>query len=189
MMTNQYYLTEWNKKYNTDVRMYDMDFVLTYVTLVPLVNRELGTSFEVEEKYKEQAEKILKVKLVFGNGYHTPQRVTLLRKWKYDEKWEMNTFSGICPICWDGLTKEKILDYLNAIHNVLEEHPNIFLESFKAIMTEYTKYSYTYNKTMQDTINLYKPFLDRDEMEKIIIDTCNSVMATNRDFRGFNLQY
>lgn len=186
-MTNQYYLTEWNKKYNTNIRLYDMDIVLTYVTLVPFVNRELGTNFEIEEKYKEQAEKIMPYKSVYGNYYHVPQRVTELRKWKYEDKWEMRLFSGICPTSWDHLTREDILDYLNALHSVLDEHPNIFFESFKNVMEYNPKYCYNYNEIMQGAIDHYKPFLNKEEMMKEIADSCNLVMANNRDFRGFNL--
>lgn len=189
MFTNQYYLTEWNEKYKTDIRLYDMDIVLSYVTLVPLVNRELGTNIVVEDKYKEQAEKIMTYKNVYGNPYHEPRRTTKLRKWLYDDKWEMNYFEGVCPTCWDGLTREMILDYVNALHSTLEEHPKLFLESFRNILGFNPKFCCNYNEIMQRAIDHYKPFLEREEMLKEIADGCNLVMANNRDFRGFNLRY
>ena len=188
MFTNQYLLEDWNKKYNSEVRLYDMDIVLTYVTLVPFVNRELGTNYVVEEKYAEQAEKIMVYKNVYGNVYHLPQRVTRLRKWKYDDKWEMLLFSGICPICWDCLTREQILDYLNALHSELERRPKMFFDSFKAIMEYNPLHCFNYNEIMQDAIDYYKPFIDKDELLNEIVNACNLVMANNYDFKGFDLE-
>jgi len=189
MYTNQYLIEDFNKKYGWNLRFYDMDIVLTYVTLVPLLNRELGTNFVVEDKYKEQAEKIKTYKRVYGNGYHEPQRVTLLKKRLYEDLWELNTFTGGCPTTYGSdWSKERLLDFYNALRSTLSAHPKLFLESFRNIMLDDPRFCWNYNSIMQRAIDHYKPFLEHDEMLEVIVESCNVVMK-NIDFRGFDLHY